>query len=173
MDEIHQNGMHVALRPLKMNVIAQREARGTARGDTMMRSISHPELHGGEAIDIVDVPTEFDTSIGTERDRTHYNYHMLRYYRDYTDQACSWYHTVDVASFVREEDEEAVRADQERMTGTAPTTAIPAAKAPTGIAPVYHAGLVVGGPRVPDAEVEPAYHWIKQYGSNRREASEN
>ena len=115
-------------------------------------------MHGGEAIDIVDVPTEFDTSIGTERDRTYYNYQMLKYYRDYTDQACSWYHTVDVASFVRAEDEEAVRRDQDMMTEATPT-----AKAPGAAGPIYHSGILAGGPRVPDAHVEPAYHWIDQF----------
>ena len=138
-----------------MQVLAEREERGTALGHTMLRSLSNPELHGGEAIDIADVPpTEFDTSIGTERDRTEYTYAMLRYHKEYNQQACSWYHTVDIASFIRDEDEEAVRQDQERMRET------PTANAPGAAGPVYQAGSTSQDSCDSDAEIEPAYQWI-------------
>ena len=53
------------------------------------------------------------------------------------------------------------------MRGTAPT-----AKAPGAAGPVYIAGSANQGPRVPDAEVEPAYQWIKErFGTNENYAA--
>ena len=79
---------------------------------------------------------------------------MLRYHKEYNQQACSWYHTVDIASFIREEDEEAVRQDQEQMRET------PTANAPGAAGPVYQAGSTSQDPCDSDAEIEPAYQWI-------------
>ena len=114
-----------------------------------------------------DAVSEFPRDEGTEYDRTHYNIAMHRYHKKLKDQVCSWFHTVDVAAFVREEDEAAVRRDQERMSGHVPAADTPTVKA--------QGAVYVTGRRhpVPEASIPKKWSWFNDYGRTRHEQLEN
>ena len=72
---------------LEMADRAVRQQRGTALGHTMMRSVSNPELLGGEAIDICDTNAhvEFPRGEGTDTNFAHYNIAMLKFHKELKD----------------------------------------------------------------------------------------
>ena len=97
---------------MEMADIEKSEVKEAEQESTMSRPTSSPELHGERAINTGEAVTELPRNNETDSDWTHYNIAMLKYHRNPQDQTCTWYRTVDIAAFVREEDEEAVQSDQ-------------------------------------------------------------